>query len=105
MAIIAHFERAAIETVAPRTKAEVMTNVSSPSPRHDRPPHGQTPTCETSGAYRHCFYLEGAEAGAGATLVACRLAGISALEAHYVGLVTPAQCWAAALSARRKKAR
>jgi hypothetical protein len=30
--------------------------------------------------------IEDAEAGAGAILVACRLAGLSALEAHYAGV-------------------
>jgi hypothetical protein len=30
--------------------------------------------------------VEGAEAGAGAMLVACRLAGLSALGAHYAGV-------------------
>jgi hypothetical protein len=34
---------------------------------------------------------EGAEAGAGAKLLACRLAGLSALEAHHAGLVALAQ--------------
>ena len=34
---------------------------------------------------------EGAEAGAGAMLVACRLAGLSALEGHYAGLNACAQ--------------
>ena len=34
---------------------------------------------------------KGAEAGAGAMLVACRLAGLSALEGHYAGLNAGAQ--------------
>jgi hypothetical protein len=33
----------------------------------------------------------GKGAGAGAMLVACRMAGLSALEAHYAGLVPPKQ--------------
>src|SRR5271157_4310435 len=38
--------------------------------------------------------IEGAEAeaGAGAMLVACRLAGLSALEAHYAAAKSGAQC-------------
>jgi hypothetical protein len=37
------------------------------------------------------FGIEGAEAGAGAMLVACRLAGLSALVAYYAGVDTAAQ--------------
>ena len=37
------------------------------------------------------FRSEGAEAGAGAMLVACRLAGLSALEGHYAGVRARAQ--------------
>jgi hypothetical protein len=37
------------------------------------------------------FGDEGAEATAGVMLIACRLAGLSALEAHYAGLVANAQ--------------
>jgi hypothetical protein len=32
------------------------------------------------------FRIENAEAGAGAMLVACRLAGLSALETYYAGV-------------------
>ena len=35
--------------------------------------------------------LQGAETGAGAMLVACRLAGLSALEGHYAGVSVRAQ--------------
>ena len=38
------------------------------------------------------FGIEGAEAGAGAMLVACRLAGLSALEAYYAGVRARVQC-------------
>ena len=40
-----------------------------------------------------CSHLrvEHAEAGAGAMLVACRLAGLSALEGHYAGVSARAQ--------------
>jgi hypothetical protein len=41
------------------------------------------------------FGIEGAEAGAGAMLVACRLAGLSALETYYAGARVGAQCGAA----------
>jgi hypothetical protein len=40
-------------------------------------------------------WIEGAEAGAGETLVACGLAGLSALEGHYAGVNRRAQCEAA----------
>ena len=39
--------------------------------------------------------MEHAEAGAGAMLVACRLAGLSALEGHYAGVNLSAQFWPA----------
>ena len=38
------------------------------------------------------LWLDDAEAGAGAMLVACRLAGLSALEAYYAGVSMGAQC-------------
>ena len=38
-----------------------------------------------SAPYSH-LGMEHAEAGAGAMLVACRLAGLSALDAHYAGV-------------------
>ena len=39
----------------------------------------------------HTFSSGGAEAGAGAMLVACRLAGLSPLEVHYAALVALTQ--------------
>jgi hypothetical protein len=42
--------------------------------------------------YRGLHWMEHAEAGAGAMLVACRLAGLSALEAYHGGVRVGAQC-------------
>jgi hypothetical protein len=47
------------------------------------------------------LWFEGAEAGAGAMLVACRLAGLSALETYYARLVTLTQLGASGPGSRR----
>jgi hypothetical protein len=44
--------------------------------------------------------MEGTEAGAGAMLVACRLAGLSALGAHYAGVSARKWDWLDALAAQ-----
>ncbi len=51
----------------------------------------KNPVLKTAAPFSH-HGGEGAEAGAGAMLVACRLAGLSALETHYADVNRRAQC-------------